>query len=59
METAVEHGISSGVIASTALSAAFASLVKTHGPEAAAGMADRLAAVVRAGKFDHSDAPAD
>jgi len=49
---AAEQGVSPDLIASTALSAALSSLVKMHGREAAARMADRFAETVRAGKFD-------
>jgi len=51
-QDAADQGVSSDVFASTALSAALASLVKTHGREAAARMADRFAEIVRSGKFD-------
>jgi len=50
-QDAADRGVSSELFASTALSAALASLVKTHGGEAAARMAERFAETVRAGKF--------
>jgi len=50
---AVEKGVANELIASTALSAAVASLVKTHDREAAARMVERLAESIRSGKFDY------
>ncbi len=52
-QDASSRGISSEVIASTALTAAVVSLVKLNGTEAAARMVDRLADAVREGRFDH------
>ncbi len=52
-QDAADQGVSSEVFASTALSAALASLVRTHGREAAARMAERFAETVRGGKFDN------
>lgn len=43
----------SDLLASTALSAALASLVKMHGREAAAAMTDCFAAAIRSGNFDN------
>jgi hypothetical protein len=50
---AVAKGVANELIASTALSAAVASLVKTHDLEAAARMLERLAEAIRSGKFDY------
>lgn len=52
-EEAISGGVSSDLFASTTLSAALASLVETHGSEAAARMMERFAEAVRAGKFEH------
>lgn len=52
-QDAANQDASSEVFASTALSAALASLVKTHGREAAARMAERFAESVRSGKFSN------
>lgn len=54
-QRAVEQGISSDLIASTALTAALSSLVAAHGRDATLRMADRLLEAVRAGRFDHAD----
>ena len=50
-QDAADQGVSSELFASMTLSAALASLVKTHGREPAARMAERFAETVRAGKF--------
>ena len=50
---AADKGIPNEMIASTALSASYASLVKIHGPEATAKMAERFAKAILDGKFGH------
>lgn len=52
-EEAISGGVSADLFASTTLSAALASLVETHGSEAAARMMERFAQAVRSGKFGH------
>jgi len=52
-EEAMSGGVSADLFASTTLSAALASLVETHGSQAAASMMDRFAEAVRAGRFEH------
>ncbi len=49
--SAAAEGIENELIAGTALSAAVASLVRTHGQEAAAQAVERLAETIRSGKF--------
>ena len=48
---ASDKGIPNEMIASTALSASLASLVKIHGQEVAANMVERFAKAVRDGRF--------
>jgi len=52
-QEATDKGIPNEMIASTAISAGYASLVKTHGPEATAKMATRFAKAILDGKFGH------
>ena len=51
---AVERGVSSDLMAATAISAALTSLVAAHGREAAVRMLDRFATASASGKFDHN-----
>jgi hypothetical protein len=49
---AVAQGVDSELVASTALTAALASLVQSHGREGAVRIAERLIDAVRSGRFD-------
>lgn len=52
-EAALEKDIPLDLVAGTAMSAAISSLVRLHGPEAAARMMDHFATAIRAGRFEH------
>lgn len=52
-QKAALDGASEDLIASVALSAALAALVKIHGEEAAARMTERLADAIRDGQFSY------
>ncbi len=52
-QDATSQGVPTDVIASTALTAALASLVQTHGRDSAVTIANRVIEAVSAGRFDH------
>lgn len=53
-QDATSQGVPAEVVASTALTAALASLVQTHGRDGATNIANRLIEAVNAGRFDHT-----